>query len=112
MPVVLSNPPVVRSGNGPATPRAPACYANGTASAATIALFLDASNSNYGPAPGAIDVSTIAMTPFELVGLHNTTVRHRPPWLQRSNDVGFKTVLTHLESEVRVHCCTSNDEQD
>ncbi len=78
VPVALSNPPVVRSGDGPLSPRAPACFANGTASAATVALFLNASASNYGTAPGAIPVSTIATAPFELVGLRNATVRRLP----------------------------------
>jgi len=108
VPVVLSNPPVVRYDNGPATPRAPACFANNTASAATVALFLNASASNYGPAPGAIDVSTIATTPIELVGLHNTTVCARPLWLQHRDDARLRKYAQTIAPEVLVRCCTSD----
>jgi hypothetical protein len=74
VPVYLTNPPVMRSGNGPAAPRGPACYANASATPATLALFLNTTASNYGTAPGSLTMSSIATTPFELIGLVNTTV--------------------------------------
>ena len=77
MPVYLTHPPIVRSGNGPASPPSPACYANASAASYTVAVFLNTTASNYGSAPGALTVSAIETTPFGMTGLVNATVRRR-----------------------------------